>query len=128
MKDITDGTSKTMMLGEKLPSHEGHSRDVAPHPTVGWWAGINGGTSHITTIVPVNYPTENLPGQSCGSEPERHPWNFNVSTGFRSYHPGGAHCALVDASVHFIPNEIDHRTLQYLGHKSDEQVLPEDVF
>ena len=128
MKDVTDGTSKTLMVGEKLPSHEGHSRDVASHPSIGWWAGVNGGTSHISTIVPVNYPTQNISGTSCSKDPQHHPWNFNISTGLRSMHPGGVNVVLVDGSVHFLQENIDHRTLNLLGHKSDGMEILEGVF
>ena len=116
---VEDGTSNTIMLGEKLVAHEAHSRDVAP--VIGWWAGVNGGTSHLSTIVPINYPTENVAGLSCNSDPQRHPWNFNISTGMKSNHPGGVNVALADGSIHFLSESIDHTMFQFLGHKSDGQ-------
>ena len=48
-----------------------------------------------------------------------HPGNYNISSGISAYHPGGANVVLVDASVHFLSEEIDQITLQLLGHKSD---------
>ena len=126
MKHVTDGTSNTLLVAEKLPGLEGHSRSVAP--VVGWWAGLNGGVSHITTIIPINFPGEDLDGGSCASSPETHPWNFNISQGVRSNHPGGAHAVMVDASVHFFSDSIDQDTLLLLGNKADGYAIQGDVF
>lgn len=35
------------------------------------------------------------------------------------WHPGGVLCVFVDGSVHFLSDELDHRTHMYLGHPSD---------
>ena len=123
IKQVTDGTTNTLLLGEKKVNCEYHLSDL--HQEVAWWwAGNNAGYAHISTIVPINYPilceatTEN-----CGSDsqvPEQaHPGNYNISSGIASYHPGGANVVLVDASVQFLSEDIDQITLQKLGHKSD---------
>ncbi len=39
------------------------------------------------------------------------------------WHPGGVICVFVDGSVHFLNQELDHRTHMYLGNPSDGQVL-----
>ncbi|MGE3809075.1 MAG: H-X9-DG-CTERM domain-containing protein, partial [Gemmataceae bacterium] len=41
--------------------------------------------------------------------------------GFKSRHPHGANFAFGDGSVHFLSQNIDHRTYQYLGCRHDDQ-------
>lgn len=120
IKDVTDGTSNTLLLAEKRPEYEYHVSRVHLDAAY-WWAGANGGLAHITTIVPINFPIVPEPDSiSCSARPQDHPANFNISTGINSHHPGGAFVAFVDGSVHFLREDIDHFTLQKLGHKSDE--------
>ena len=115
---VLDGTSKTLMLGEKRPAYEGHSADNARQPTVGWWAGTNSGYAHGNSIVPINYPID--PDQtSCNPSGDRNRHNYNTSMGFSSHHPGGAQFVMVDGSVHFIQETIAPLTLNLLAHKSD---------
>jgi prepilin-type processing-associated H-X9-DG protein len=45
--------------------------------------------------------------------------NWAVTWGFKSNHPNGANFAMVDGSVHFISQTIDHRTYQFLGCRHD---------
>ena len=42
-----------------------------------------------------------------------------VTWGFKSNHPGGVNFAMVDGSVHFVSQNIDMRTYQYLGCRHD---------
>ena len=122
MKDVTDGTSHTLLLAEKRAECEYHVSEG--HLKGGfWWAGSNSGLAHISTIVPINYPIEiGAQGEICGDEskPLGHPGNYDLSMGINSNHPGGAQVSFVDGSVHFLQESIDHFTLQKLGHKSDE--------
>ena len=118
LRKVTDGTSKTLMLGEKRPAYEGHSADIARHPSVGWWAGTNSGYAHGNSNVPINYPID--PEQtSCSPNGDRNRWNSNTAMGFSSFHPGGAQFVMVDGSVHFIQETIAPLTLNLLAHKSD---------
>ncbi|MEX2307980.1 MAG: DUF1559 domain-containing protein [Pirellulales bacterium] len=117
LKEVTDGTTKTIMVGEKRPSHEEHSAFVATHDTVGWWAGANNGYAHGNSIIPINYPIN--PDQTSCTPGDRHRGNYNTSMGFGSFHPGGALFAMVDGSVHFIEENIEQLTLNLLAHKSD---------
>jgi prepilin-type processing-associated H-X9-DG protein len=47
--------------------------------------------------------------------------NNNVAWGFKSRHTGGVNFALVDGSVPFIQQNIDHKTYQLLGCRNDGQ-------
>src|ERR1051326_2788441 len=48
----TDGLSNTILVGETLPNEHDH---------LNWagWYQFNGGMSHCTTIIPINYRTDN---------------------------------------------------------------------
>jgi len=106
--DITDGTANTIMVGEILP----HWHD---HP---WqWVHFNGGASHATTLVPINYPTDRQ--VSCATDPPRSWQNWNLSWGFKSRHAQGANFLMCDGSVQFISQNIDHQLYQWLGCRND---------
>ena len=143
IKDVTDGTSKTIMVGEQLPSSEMHLRCVGrgPIPFGGfpwyggsYWAQLNGGTAHGNVIVPINWPINpDLAfcggGTNCWEQtPEFHPLNHNVASGFKSNHPGGAGFLLADGSVHFISENINMDTYLLLGHRYDERVVNNEAF
>jgi hypothetical protein len=44
---------------------------------------------------------------------------WNAKSSFHSQHPGGAQFVLVDASTHFISQDVDLTTFRRLAHKSD---------
>jgi prepilin-type N-terminal cleavage/methylation domain-containing protein/prepilin-type processing-associated H-X9-DG protein len=117
LKEVTDGTSKTIMLGEKRPAYEAHSADIARATSVGWWAGANSGYAHGNSIIPINYPID----PELKNCTDRWIYNYNTSMGFNSFHPGGAHFAMADGSVQFIQENIAQLTLNLLAHKSDGQ-------
>src|SRR2546423_4526 len=47
--------------------------------------------------------------------------NWAVTWGFKSQHRGGSNFVFVDGSVHFLSENIDHKTYQYLGCRNDGQ-------
>jgi prepilin-type N-terminal cleavage/methylation domain-containing protein/prepilin-type processing-associated H-X9-DG protein len=92
IKEITDGTSHTFLIGETSPV-DGNS---PAYSCEGDWA---------ITGVQLNWDWRSFP--SCVS-PAGFPscwWNMR---GFRSSHPGGVQFAFADGSVRFIPDNIDH--------------------
>jgi prepilin-type processing-associated H-X9-DG protein len=115
--DCTDGTSQTLLLGESLPSTDGHMLK-------GWYTAY--GSQLATTIIPINYPIDERDTSWCGSAgagPAHSKYNNNVAWGFRSRHTGGANFTFVDGSVHFLSEAIDHKTFQLLGCRNDRQVI-----
>jgi prepilin-type N-terminal cleavage/methylation domain-containing protein/prepilin-type processing-associated H-X9-DG protein len=113
--DVSDGTSNTIVVGEILPDCNDHRE--------GAWASNGMGNAHASTVVPINNMTtcsKANPGKIT------HPActnmnNWNFSWGFRSMHTGGAHFLLVDGSVRFISETVDHTTYQRLGGRADNR-------
>jgi prepilin-type N-terminal cleavage/methylation domain-containing protein/prepilin-type processing-associated H-X9-DG protein len=117
IREITDGTSHTIAVGEVLPDCNFELIRF------GWW---NSQAFYAHTSVPINYDScgQTTPGwpapQTCNTF-----FNYNTNAGFKSKHPGGAQFALADGSVHFISDSIDYRNLQRLGDRRDgESVEP----
>jgi len=115
MAMVGDGLSNTLMIGEGLPFEHDH--------LVGnrWWH-FNGGNVHASTIVPINYRTDE--SANWCSPADRYRGNWAVSWGFKSKHSGGAQFLFGDGHVQFIAQTIDHRTYQLLGCRNDNQPIP----
>ncbi|MCI0701726.1 MAG: DUF1559 domain-containing protein [Planctomycetia bacterium] len=107
LADATDGTSNTLLLGERPPSHDFQ---------FGWWyAGVGQQFTGSADLV-IGVREQNLQpivaGSTCG--PGRYPFRqaagFNDPCGmfhFWSPHPGGANFALADGSVRLLPYSAD---------------------
>jgi prepilin-type N-terminal cleavage/methylation domain-containing protein/prepilin-type processing-associated H-X9-DG protein len=127
--DVPDGTSNTIMLGETLVEQTEFQRFGNS-----WgWAGFNS-VNEGQTIQPINWKIDgkNLGSlttwSSCaanctavGVNPANCIWNWSVTWGFKSNHPGGANFCFADGSVRYIGDSIDMRTYQYLGCRHDGQ-------
>ena len=118
IRDVTDGTSNTIHMGEVLPSCNDHSGG-------GFWQMNAAGNFHASTIVAINdYTTCSWASTGQRRYPNCTNWNnWNISWGFRSRHTGGAHFLFVDGSVHFLSENISMQTYQYLGGRADGQVV-----
>jgi len=111
MASASDGLSNTLLLGESLPEEHDHLVSNAN------WQSFNGGSAHVSTIVPINYRSND--GANWCSPAQSYRGNWNVSWGFKSKHSGGTNFCLGDGSVRFISQSIDHRTYQLLGCRND---------
>ncbi len=132
MKDCTDGTSNTLIIGECSNwafdgTTKRHIDGGFPH---GWMMGTSSGGAiesrssarvermfNITTIrYAPNTRSYNLPGVH-----ENHGSNNPLT----SAHTGGVQCALVDGSVRFLSSSINMLTLKRLAARDDGAVLGE---
>jgi prepilin-type N-terminal cleavage/methylation domain-containing protein len=111
--EISDGLTNTLFFGEVRPACSEHARNG--------WVASNNGNGYCTTIIPINFDScqENSP------DPCQRPCNWNTEVGFKSAHPGGTQFLLGDGSVRFFSETISHTAYQYLGGKSDGQVVSE---
>jgi prepilin-type N-terminal cleavage/methylation domain-containing protein len=105
IKDCTDGTSHTFLIGEQLPAISAHQMLFHSHAAVG------------STYWPPNY--HHIQGVKNQPNHFANPNAFDTETGFKSEHPGGLHMAMTDGSVHFVNENIDYRTWVFLGARAD---------
>lgn len=116
LASIPDGTSNTILAGDVRPDSHDHYFD-------GSWSYFNGGAAHHTTIAPINVPSPNtnwpctLNSLGDGSQ------NWNVSWGFKSFHPQGANFLFGDGAVRFLRETIDPMTYAQLGTRNDGQAV-----
>src|SRR5262249_31797120 len=79
----TDGVSKTVLAGETIPAH-----------------------SVFNSLYSLNFPvaSHSIPINTMESDDGNPAYlDWSRVSGFKSYHPGGAHFTMGDASVHFFP-------------------------
>jgi prepilin-type N-terminal cleavage/methylation domain-containing protein/prepilin-type processing-associated H-X9-DG protein len=110
-RHVTDGLSKTIFFGEVRPACSEHIQNG--------WAATNDGNGYCTTLIPINFDT----CDATAADPCHRPCNWNTEVGFKSAHSGGTQFLFGDGSVQFIVDSIDHQTYQYLGGKSDGQIV-----
>src|SRR5262249_39634632 len=120
MADVTDGTSNTLLLAETKAGENEFQR----YDGGGGWSMFNN-SSENQTIQPINWPVDRNDLTFCTNSagPTHNIWNWHVTWGAKSNHTGGANFAFVDGSVHFISQNVNHQTYQYLGCRNDGQVV-----
>ena len=108
-RDVKDGTSNTLFVGE---------RGVCEDLLLGWWACGAGAadSSGRPTGDGDNLLTTEL-GLTPGNQDIAHWYHF------WSYHPGGANFLLVDGSVQFLSYTIEYQTFQALSTRAGGEVV-----
>lgn len=86
---VTDGTSKTFMIGEDVSTFNRHSTAFYSN---GDWCSCN---------IPLNYGL-------LEQDPEQFSLAWWDAQGFRSRHPGGGQFCLVDGSARFVADSVDN--------------------
>ena len=124
IKDITDGTTNVMVIGEC--SNWFTPGQNNPTPTDGWLMGSSGtgsGTGYnagrADQLTTINYPPNStIYGTSAGVAN-----NAGPNNGLASAHVGGVQILLADGSARFLSNNVDMATLRMLSTRDDGGVL-----
>jgi prepilin-type N-terminal cleavage/methylation domain-containing protein/prepilin-type processing-associated H-X9-DG protein len=111
---ITDGTSNTLLLGDKRMNRAllGQRQD---DDSEGYTTGFDSNTVRTTSQPPA-------PDFNNASLPPNGQYLFGSS------HTGGFNAVFADGSVHFIPYSINATVFSYLGNRSDGQVIDGSSF
>jgi prepilin-type processing-associated H-X9-DG protein len=114
MGGITDGTSNTMMLGEKrlIPAQY---LTGAWHDDRGWTDGWDPDVMRLTSA-PLGSDMKAQVDQNSGTVGD-------IGYHFGSAHPNGLNICFADNAVKYIPFTIDRNTFNRMGHRSDNQVI-----
>jgi prepilin-type N-terminal cleavage/methylation domain-containing protein len=118
IKDITDGLSKTIVLGEIQQRRHHFSMDYDTTNGYGWswpYAVV------AATTGPINYPTSDVNPGAVLSNCRNRNSNYILSHSFRSPHQGGAWFAFADGGSRFLSETIDNFVYQKLGDRWDGQ-------
>jgi len=120
--DLTDGASHTAAVSEQIAGPDG-SRDLRGT----WWGGWG---IHYTHQYGPNSPVPDSMSGGDYCDPANVPCENSASVWLtinfsaRSYHPGGVNVGMVDGSVHFIEDQIDHYVWQALGSINGDEPIP----
>ncbi|NLE59200.1 MAG: DUF1559 domain-containing protein [Planctomycetes bacterium] len=119
LDDIPDGTSHTLMLGEKHIIQDGYTAQVDPAENenlyVGW-DNDNWRTTYISQQYRNLGATNPMPDQVNVPYPDL----------FGSAHPAGINAALCDGSVRGFGYDVDPVVFNYFGNRMDGKTIPGD--
>ena len=121
LTDVTDGTSQTLAVGERPPSHD---------MVFGWWYAGWGQDRDGDADVLLGVRARNTGAYAPGCRPG--PYHFGpgavddpcAAFHFWSTHPGGAHFVFCDGSARFLAYEADP-VMPALASRAAGDVVPE---
>ncbi len=112
---ITDGTSNTIMFGERQHLDRNFDRMYTRFPIIGWsgWAWCDQpnavGDYLVGAARPINWL---IPDTATGPDSSRNPWIQERLSTMGSGHSGGANACLADGSVRFFRDSLPINILQ----------------
>ncbi|MBL4884716.1 MAG: DUF1559 domain-containing protein [Planctomycetaceae bacterium] len=134
LRDLTDGTSSCMMVGERSSQHDFVQGAAAVDANSTWYAAIRdvnrpAGMMMMTesqgTLVlgHVGQPAMTTPMTTPAMT--HTPNTTNHIANFSSPHTGGIQFLMADGSVHFLSENIAYDTYRNLGQINDGEILGE---
>ena len=122
IKDCSDGTSNTIIIGEisaLVKDPTGVPGEIRPGNDWGWTMGTHASWngSWIIGGIVTKYAPNSSSRTLIGSQPGAAHARYN--TPLTSGHAGGAHVAMTDGTVRFINNTINMDTLTFLSVRDD---------
>ena len=132
-RDIKDGTSNTICVGERTAVHKFNKSLPEVDSNSTWYAAIPGvvrpggmgGMMASMTEGPASMILGHVGQTMGGMQMHSNPNQTNHIVHFSSQHEGGVQFLLCDGSVHFIGENVDYQTFRNLGERNDGNVLSE---
>jgi prepilin-type N-terminal cleavage/methylation domain-containing protein/prepilin-type processing-associated H-X9-DG protein len=126
-EDITDGSSQTIFVGEKLNKV----------PDEGWASGTRATLRNSGSGI--NLMAQTFPGSISGADDDGDGQIAGATAasaadalshvgGYASNHPGGANFAFGDGSVRFLKNSINRRVFRLLANRADGEIISADKY
>jgi len=122
-EDVTDGSSNTLFVGEKM-------RDGMD---LGWASGTRASLRNTGLLVN-RMPPPGAPKPATGTlSPAEEQELAKMGTaefvgGFGSRHPGGNNFLFGDGSVHFLKSSVSPNVYQHLANRADGEVIDADQY
>ncbi len=132
LASATDGTSNTLVVGEQS-GKVGGNRDIRANYHGGWsgfttagrpsaFTGSPWGAATTTVRYPINADnTICVGGSGCDT-------TYDANTVLNSFHPGGTQGLLLDGSVRFLVETMNHATLLSISSRDDGTVVSDPAF
>jgi hypothetical protein len=128
---VLDGTSNSLMLGEKYVSTDQYASVLQWGDNESWGWGNSWGHTRNANQQPrqdskhgpatIGTPPANAPGNGCG------PFGLGATGGYYDYwgsaHPAGFQAGMADGSVRTIRYTISMPTLRAISHRHDGQAV-----
>jgi prepilin-type N-terminal cleavage/methylation domain-containing protein/prepilin-type processing-associated H-X9-DG protein len=129
VRTILDGTSSTLMMGEKFHQDDffdtwtSNNSGLKMYQVSAWgWLGGMKGTAHVmaSSAVPINSTMLNFTNQANNITAQDK--RFNA---WGSGHPGGVNFLMCDSSVRFVSDTVSPITLTRLSTREEGETIPD---
>ncbi len=129
LEDISDGTSQTIFVGEKLNDGLGEGWASGTRASLrNSGSGINSASQRGSRALADSDDGGDNAAASKSAIAAGADDGLRFVGGYSSRHPGGANFSFGDGSVRFIKNSITPRIFRWLANRSDGEIISSDTF